>query len=147
MKPAWDQLGDEFKDSSVIVADADCTIHKDVCEKFEVRGYPTIKYFKDGDMKGQDYSGGRDYDSLKKFVDDNLVVLCNIDDPSECDEREVKYIAKMKAKGASDISNQLTRLQGMTGKSMKADLKQWLVKRINILQQLSKSGAGAKEEL
>jgi thiol-disulfide isomerase/thioredoxin len=147
MKPAWDQLGDEFKDSSVVIADADCTIHKEVCEKFEVRGYPTIKYFVDGEKTGKDYSGGRDFDSLKKFVDDNLVVLCQLDDPSECDAREVKYIEKMKAKGASDIAKQLERLKGMTGKSMKADLKQWLHKRLNILEQLSKAGAGAKEEL
>ena len=46
MKPAWDQLSDEFKSSkTVVVADVDCTVHKDLCGKYGVRGYPTIKYF------------------------------------------------------------------------------------------------------
>jgi len=40
MKPAWDQLGDEFAgSSSVAIADADCTAEgKAACEKFGVSG-------------------------------------------------------------------------------------------------------------
>ena len=73
MKPAWDQLGDEFKSSkTVLIGDVDCTVEKDLCGKYGVRGYPTIKYFKDGDEDGQDYQGGRDYASLKKFVEDEF---------------------------------------------------------------------------
>ena len=46
MKPAWDQLGDEFASSkTVLIGDVDCTVHKDLCGKYGVRGYPTIKYF------------------------------------------------------------------------------------------------------
>merc|ERR1711943_151867 len=45
MKPAWDQLMEEFKDSkSAVVADVDCTVHQDLCGKHGVQGYPTIKY-------------------------------------------------------------------------------------------------------
>ena len=46
MKPAWDQLSDKYTDhKSIVVADVDCTIHKDLCSKYGVKGYPTIKYF------------------------------------------------------------------------------------------------------
>ena len=62
MKPAWDQLGSEYADStSVLIGDADCTAGgKDLCEEFEVRGYPTIKYItSETGPKGEDYNGGR----------------------------------------------------------------------------------------
>lgn len=147
MKPAWDQLGDEYAaSSSVLIADADCTSDdaKDLCEEYEVRGYPTIKYFKDGDMKGEDYSGGRDFDSLKEFVSESLEVKCDVNDPTECTDKEKKYIEKMKAKTSEERQKQLDRLDKMKGESMKAELKQWLSQRLHILRSLQDTG---KEEL
>ena len=71
MKPAWDQLGDEFAGSkTVLIGDVDCTVEKDLCSKYGVRGYPTIKYWKAG--AESPYQGGRDYAVLKKFVEDTL---------------------------------------------------------------------------
>jgi protein disulfide-isomerase A6 len=142
MKPAWDQLASEFESSSVLVGDVDCTEEKELCSTFDVKGYPTIKYFKDGDRTGEAYNGGRDFDALKKFTQDDLEVQCDVKDPSQCDEKEMKFITSMKAKGADDITKQLTRLTGMLSKPMKAELKGWVAKRVNILKQLS-----VKEEL
>mmetsp|Transcript_91578 Transcript_91578/g.285437 ORF Transcript_91578/g.285437 Transcript_91578/m.285437 type:complete len:128 (+) Transcript_91578:234-617(+) len=67
---------DDFKDSpTALVGDVDCTAEgKDLCEKNEVRGYPTIKYGDPGDLK--DYQGGRTYDDLKKFAEENLGPNC-----------------------------------------------------------------------
>jgi protein disulfide-isomerase A6 len=135
MKPAWDKLASEYESSSVVVGDADCTVEKDLCSTFGVKGYPTIKYFKDGDREGTSYDGGRDFDSLKKFVQESLEVLCDVKDPTQCDEKEKKYIA--------DIDKQLARLTGMLSKPMKAELKGWVAKRVSILKQLS----SGKEEL
>ncbi|KAG7355951.1 thioredoxin [Nitzschia inconspicua] len=138
MKPAWDQLGDEYAaSSSVVIADVDCTASgEELCESFEIRGYPTIKYFLDGDSKGQDYQGGRDFDSLKTFVEENLEVKCDVRNPTECSEKEKSYIEKMKAKSKDDRVKQIIRLEGMVGESMKADLKTWLRQRLHILRSL-----------
>lgn len=148
MAPAWEQLADEFAgSSSVLIADADCTAEGDkLCEQFEIRGYPTIKYFVDGDMsEGQDYQGGRDFDSLKEFVADKLEVKCFVSDPSTgCTEKQQKYIEKMAGKSSEDRAKQLTRLDGMKGDAMKSDLKSWLIQRIAILKQFEEA---AKEEL
>jgi len=145
MKPAWDKLGSEFEASSVVVADADCTVETELCSKFDVKGYPTIKYFKDGDRDGEKYEGGRDFDSLQKFVKETLEVQCQVADPAQCDEKETKYIASMTEKGTEAIAKQLVRLTGMLSKPMKAELKGWVAKRINILKQLT--AAEGKEEL
>jgi protein disulfide-isomerase A6 len=147
MAPAWNQLADEFAaSSSVLIADVDCTADGDsLCEKYEVRGYPTIKYFVDGDTEGQDYQGGRDFDSLKAHVVENLEVKCDVNDPKECSDKEKGYIEKMKAKSSEERKTQITRLEGMVGDSMKAELKQWLGQRLRILKALEPAAAG--EEL
>jgi len=60
MKPDWDKLMGEFEN----VFDVDCTESgKDLCEKHGVQGFPTIKSGDPEELK--DYSGGRDYDSIK----------------------------------------------------------------------------------
>merc|ERR1712113_446781 len=69
-------MGSEFKDSTTsLIADVDCTADgKDLCEKHGVQGFPTIKYGDVGDL--QDYNGGRSFDELKKFADENLGPTC-----------------------------------------------------------------------
>lgn len=133
MKPAWDQLGDEFADSSsVVIGDADCTDSgKELCEKFAISGYPTIKYWVDGEV--QDYSGGRDFDSLKGFVDETLAKKCDVITLNDCNDKEKGYIEKMKGKNVAERDAQLTRLNGMKGNDMKSELKKWLNQRINLL--------------
>jgi len=140
MKPSWDQLGDDFAaSSSVLIADADCTdTAEELCSQFDISGYPTIKYFLEGDTKGQDYQGGRDFDSLKAFVEETLEIKCNIDDGSGCSDKEKGYIEKMKAKTSEDRLKQVKRLEGMAGDSMKAELKNWLRQRLHILRTLEK---------
>lgn len=138
MKPAWDQLGEEFAgSSSVVIGDADCTASgKALCDANGVKGYPTIKYF---DAEGEHkYTGGRDFDSLKTFVEENLATACDVTAPEEgCDEREQKYIAKWSAKGKDKCASEVTRLEKNFQTKMKADLKKWMGKRIAILKQLA----------
>jgi len=138
MKPAWDKLGDEYAaSSSVLIADADCTDSaQELCEDFGIRGYPTIKYFHDGDSKGEDYQGGRDFDSLKEFVEKELEIKCDVESGSGCTDKEKTYIEKMIAKGSDDRMKQIKRLEGMAGDSMKAELKAWLRQRLHILRML-----------
>ena len=92
MKPDWDSLGEQFDEtSSVVIGDADCTADgKELCSRFEVRGYLTIKYFtSETGSGGKDYQGGRSLDALKSFVEKELAVACSVDTMEEsCDERE-----------------------------------------------------------
>jgi hypothetical protein len=85
MKPAWDKLMAEFKDSkTALVADVDCTAGgKTLCNEVGVRGYPSIKY---GDPSSlEDYKGGRDFDALKKFAEENLGPTCGPANLDLCD--------------------------------------------------------------
>lgn len=73
--------------------------------------------------------------------------LCSVIDNAGCSEKEIEFIAKWKDADATAVSAQLTRLKGMTGKSMKPELKAWLGKRIAALTQLDKIANQPKEEL
>jgi len=142
MKPDWDKLGKEFEGSGVLIGDVDCTAdqNRDLCSKYDVSGYPTIKYksMDVEDEKGASYSGGRDYDSLKTFVEETLAKKCEVGDQKDCNEKEAKYIKKMQDKGADAVKKQLDRLTKMKGDNakMKPDLKKWMLQRLAILEQL-----------
>lgn len=146
MKPAWDKLGEIFREStSVLIADVDCTSDegKPVCNDNDVGGYPTIKYFTiETGKKGKDYSGGRDFTELEKFTKENLARKCNAKTKEDCDDKEKDYIGKMSGKGADVLMKEAGRLKGMSGGTMKDDKKVWLLKRIAILDNLSTGATG-----
>merc|ERR1712076_289765 len=69
LAPTWDKLGEHFKDDdSVVIAKSDATLNE--FDGVEVQGFPTLKYFPKGEGAAMmDYNGGRDLDSLIKFVE------------------------------------------------------------------------------
>jgi len=104
MKPAWDQLMDAFADSkTALVADVDCTgAGQDLCEEYEIQGFPTLKY---GDpFMLEDYEGGRDYESLKKFADENLGPVCSPVNIGLCDAATKAEIEKYQAMSEADLA-------------------------------------------
>ena len=138
MKPTWDALGDKYaSSSSVVVADVDCTVEQDLCSEYDVKGYPTIKYFTaETDVKGDDYQGGRSAEDLEQFVSETLEVKCLLADTAGCSEKETEFMGKWKAKPKEEAKSQLERLSKMMGGSMAPDLKKWVAQRVSILKQL-----------
>lgn len=49
-----------------VIAEVDCTLNKESCNKHGIRGYPTLKYFIDGEA--HQYSGSRSKDNLSAFL-------------------------------------------------------------------------------
>ena len=112
MKPDWDKLMEEFGGSETqLVADVDCTSDggKPLCDANGVRGFPTLKW---GDPASlEDYNFGRDYDSLKKFADDNLKPMCSPSNIDLCDAAAKVEIEKFLALGVDALEKQINEKQ------------------------------------
>jgi len=103
MKPDWDKLMEEYKDSkTVLIADVDCTTAgKELCTELGVRGYPTIKY---GDPNNlEEYKGGRTFDDMKKHAEENLGPTCGPDNLDLCNDEQKKVIEKFQVLPAADL--------------------------------------------
>lgn len=92
MKPAWDKLMKKYEGhAGALVADVDCTAEgKALCEEHGVQGFPTIKW---GDPSAlEDYEGGRDFDDLENFAEENLKPLCSPKSLDLCDDEKKAQI-------------------------------------------------------
>mmetsp|Transcript_57106 Transcript_57106/g.121223 ORF Transcript_57106/g.121223 Transcript_57106/m.121223 type:complete len:169 (-) Transcript_57106:379-885(-) len=105
MKPDWDKLMGAFAGSATqLVADVDCTAAgKPLCDNAGVRGYPTIKWGDPADL--QDYQGGRSYDDLKKFADENLKPMCSPKNLDLCDDEKKAEIKTFQDMPASELDS------------------------------------------
>ncbi|KAL9183875.1 hypothetical protein ACHAXT_004731 [Thalassiosira profunda] len=154
LAPDWDALAEKYaSSSSVLIGSVDCTAgeNEDLCQEYGVQGYPTLKYFKDGEA-GEDYQGGRSLDDLESFADETLDKKCVVGseevmskEESNCSDKEKEYARKMRAKTPADWSAQIERLDKMKAGSMKPELKGWIFQRLHILNGLV-AAADAKDE-
>lgn len=129
---------DEFADSpKALVADVDCTAGgKDLCEKNDIRGYPSIKYGDPGDLK--DYQGGRSFEDLKKFAEENLGPTCGPGENLElCDEATKASINKYVTMSAGKLEGKIRNVE----KIYEFDLP--LMKKVLAYQK--KAGGGSAE--
>jgi protein disulfide-isomerase-like protein len=71
LAPEYEVVGSTFaKSDGVVVAKVDADAHRDLAGKFEVRGYPTLKWFPKGSTTPEDYTGGRSADDIVQFIND-----------------------------------------------------------------------------
>mmetsp|Transcript_29141 Transcript_29141/g.82164 ORF Transcript_29141/g.82164 Transcript_29141/m.82164 type:complete len:148 (-) Transcript_29141:182-625(-) len=118
-------------------------------------GWPTIRYFN----KATGYEGGSYEKKTSSSMCDELgpgkpfmqqyveeyghTSLCSISTGKGCTEKEVAFAKKWSGHSAEEVASELGRLAGMLEGSMKADLKDWVSKRVGVLKQIS----GKHEEL
>merc|ERR1712125_251802 len=105
MAPDWEKLSAEWEDSEIgLVAEVDCTAAgKPLCDSNGVKGFPTIKY---GDPSSlEDYTGGRNFEDLSKFAQENLKPMCSPSKIDLCDEEKKVEIEKLKTMSDKNLKD------------------------------------------
>jgi protein disulfide-isomerase A6 len=74
LEPEWKIAGETFTEGDdIVIAAFDATTDQDLSGKYEIKGFPTIKYFPKGKKDApEDYDGGRSADTIVKWVNDKI---------------------------------------------------------------------------
>jgi protein disulfide-isomerase A6 len=83
LAPEYAKVGEaieKFKPKDVVVAKVNCDEHKDICGKYEVRGYPTLKFF-GKNAAPEDYQKGRSAEDIIEFLNDRTGAGLRVDKP------------------------------------------------------------------
>src|SRR5277367_1387837 len=70
LAPIYEELASNFEafNNKVNIAKVDADAQKSLGKRFGVQGFPTLKWFDGKSDKPEDYSGGRDLESLTAFI-------------------------------------------------------------------------------
>lgn len=81
----------------VLIADVDCTTdaNEALCARFDVEGFPSIKYFNPPAYEAEDFEGERDYAGLSAFAKEELVPGCSVVTKSSCDEQQLAELEEV----------------------------------------------------
>jgi len=73
LTPKYEKLAQVFAgEKDVLVAKVDATEENDLANKYDVSGYPTIKYFPKDGSEPVSYEGGREVDEFVKYLNEKV---------------------------------------------------------------------------
>lgn len=74
LAPEWKSAASSLAGKAKLGA-VDATVHQNLASRFEVRGYPTIKFFNAGrkSARGEDYDGGRSASDIVQWTETKLL--------------------------------------------------------------------------
>ncbi|CAK7240203.1 MAG: Protein disulfide-isomerase erp38 [Sporothrix thermara] len=75
LAPVYEELAQVFSSSNAVqIAKVDADAEKSLGKRFGVQGFPTLKFFDGKSADPVEYQGGRDLESLSKFITDKTGV-------------------------------------------------------------------------
>ena len=97
------KLGPEFASAAdslvetnpdIKLAQVDCTEDRDLCAKFDIRGYPTLKIFKGETASPSDYAGQRQSDAIINYMVKLTLPAVQVFEDAAALEKTVKALAE-----------------------------------------------------
>jgi protein disulfide-isomerase A1 len=66
LAPEYEKAATALKEENIKLAKVDCTAETDLCAQHDIKGYPTLKVFKEGNAS--EYNGGRQADLIIGYM-------------------------------------------------------------------------------
>lgn len=67
LAPKYEEAATKLKEDDIPLAKVDCDAEKDLCSRFNVGGFPTLKIFRKGEFS-KDYDGPREASGIVKYM-------------------------------------------------------------------------------
>ena len=111
MAPDWVLLADMHANSEKYeIAEVDCTENQELCSRYDVEGFPTLKVFPIGSLEADDYNGGRTLEDYKKFVEDGgLNAVCGSENKNVCLAEELTELEELEALGVDEVGKRIAQ--------------------------------------
>ena len=102
MAPEYAKAAKKLEQEKIYLAQVDCTTQKKLAAKYQIRGFPTMKFFKEGGVIP--YNGGRTEESIieysRKYV--NMPFLTELKTAKELNDFKQKSAEIFKKKELLD---------------------------------------------
>jgi protein disulfide-isomerase-like protein len=74
LEPVWEAFAETVENEQlpVSIAKVDCEAERELCAKFKVQAFPTLKVIKNGEIQLPDYRSDRTVDAFLNFIKDKL---------------------------------------------------------------------------
>ncbi|EMR10335.1 protein disulfide-isomerase domain [Pneumocystis murina B123] len=69
LEPIYDELSSLYQGKNIIIARVNADIYNELGKKFEIRGFPTIKWFNAGSLDAKIYDNDRNIQSFTDFIE------------------------------------------------------------------------------
>lgn len=149
MKPAWNEFSKlHAKSTELLVGEVDCTAAggEELCERFEVEGFPTLKFFEAGSSEAEEFDG--DEMSVEGFQAYSRALLGPACSPSAlgaCSAEDRKVVESYRALSAEARVAEQDRLAAPLA-AAKAEVKR-LEKEMEALEEAEEAAGERLEEL
>lgn len=82
LAPIYEQLGDAFKNKKGIkIVKIDADKNRVIGSQYDIKGFPTLKFFPKESTTPEEYNGGRDLDALASFIQSKTGIIPSIEKP------------------------------------------------------------------
>ncbi len=150
MASDWEKLAGDFESSTdALIAEVDCTDDKNdkICSEHGIQGFPTLKYGNPAAL--EDYQGGRDYDALKKFAEENLKPTCSPFNLELCEGEEKTKIETLFKMSEADLTTKIEEVDALvktTDEEFEAEVQKLQDKYMKMMEESDKKKEDAKKE-
>jgi len=77
LAPIYELVATSYKkNKDIIIAKVDADAEKTLGSRFDVKGFPTLKWFPKGSTKPVDYDGSREEEGFYSFIKDKTGIFC-----------------------------------------------------------------------
>jgi len=122
LAPKYEEVAKIFAgEKSVVVAKVDATVEPSLAERFEVKGYPTLKWFPAGSDTPVDYAGGREVDDMVQFINEKAGTKRSSDGSLLEDAGRVKALDDIIAAASKKIDESVVASLKAASQSLSGD--------------------------